>query len=276
MNKQKDYLSLVLAGTFFLKVGYSHLFSITSQDSWLAMIWGAIFGFFFLLLAQRIKVNDCFLFRVARILIHLFLFGFASFLFLNFLHTFVLPNTPQWFLALPLFYLIYQIAKEGYDTLNHLAKILIPIFLFSYLVILIGLFPLLRVEKVFPIATTPISQIFLSSFLFTFYSLMPYLLFDKNQLLKSNVPKNYLISSLFVILIGILSILVLGPNLLNLYPYPEFALLREIKIFDFMENLGNILSFVYLIPLFLTICFSFIRIKDDFSYIFTLFLHILY
>ena len=276
MKNHKNYLSLFLAGTFFLKVGYSHLFSITSLDSWIAMIWGAILGIFFLLLAQRIKVNDCFLFRVAKILIHLFLFGFASFQFIYFLHTFVLPNTPQWFLVLPLFYLIYQIAKEGYDTLNHLAKILIPIFLFFYLVILIGLFPLLRVENVFPIATTSVSQLLSSSFLFAFYSLMPYLLFDKNQLLKSNVPKNYLISSLFVILIGLLSILVLGPNLLILYPYPEYVLLREIKIFDFMENLGNILSFVYLIPLFLTMSFSFIRIKDDFSYISTLFLHILY
>ena len=262
MKDKNCYLALYLGSTFFLSTGYSTVLRISSKDSWVSMILGILIGFLILFLVKKSKVGTfehSWIGRFFQICFHSFMFLYSLSLILHFIVTFFLIQTPRAFLLLPLALLLIRISKLHYGTLNSLAKVCIPILLVLYLLIFIGLISHVHVDYILPVFTSSFADIFLSSIVFGIYLSIPYLLLEKHYSFKS-----YFISSTLVFIVGMFIILVLGTNEYALAYHPLYSLLQEIKVFNFMENLENILSFAFLIPVFFTLFISCVSLKKDF------------
>ena len=74
--------------------------------------------------------------------------------------------------------------------------------------------------------------------------------------------KIYLVSLINPIIIKLISILVIGKTLFNLYNYPYINTLKRIKYLDFIERMEGILSLEYLFCFFLTISFTLFIIRN--------------
>ena len=65
--------------------------------------------------------------------------------------------------------------------------------------------------------------------------------------------RKYLFGTISIILIGILIIAVLGPNLIQIYRFPEYMILKKIKVFQFLEKIENIISITWILDVFMTL-----------------------
>ena len=76
-----------------------------------------------------------------------------------------------------------------------------------------------------------------------------------------NYGKFYLLSALMII-IAILCINgVFGEVLVNVFRFPEYMVLKQVKLFDFIEKIENILSIAWAFDLFITSAFCVYSIK---------------
>ena len=272
MKKQIHYPSFLIACTFFLGMGYSLIFYLSSQDSWISMIIGLFIGNGIILLLKRVQkrrilysLKSPSLIKISSFLFHVLLLIQILFVCQNFATTFYLPKTPSWFLLIPVFLLIYKVSKSGYRAINSLSKIFLFLLLCLFFMTLIGLAGHLQIDSLFPVYTVDYEHILSSSLVFASYTTIPYFmfLFSKEESFKSLLSYN--LSSLFVLFFGMLITLVLGPNLISLYRYPEYAILKEVKIFNFIENMENILAFLFLIPLSISLFLATIHLNQVFK-----------
>ena len=78
----------------------------------------------------------------------------------------------------------------------------------------------------------------------------------------NNLPKYYFLANLTIIIMGILIIGILGPDLINIYRYPEYMILKVIKILNFIEKVENIFAIATLFDLFMVLSISMNSIKE--------------
>ncbi len=79
---------------------------------------------------------------------------------------------------------------------------------------------------------------------------------------KNKLAGKFIFSTITVILMCIYIIGVLGPNLIEIYRYPEYMVLKKIKIFNFIEKVENIISIAWLFDLFMALGISGENIKE--------------
>ena len=62
--------------------------------------------------------------------------------------------------------------------------------------------------------------------------------------LKENLQALFL-STITTTTIFALTLGILGPNFIVIYQYPEYMILKEIKMFSFIANVENIFAFIF-------------------------------
>jgi spore germination protein KB len=78
---------------------------------------------------------------------------------------------------------------------------------------------------------------------------------------KNNIPA-YLLSSITLIVKMFLIIAIVGPVLASLYRFPEYVILKEIKILDFIEKIENIVALSWILDHFIYVSMSALFIKE--------------
>lgn len=271
MNQKKQYaLSFFLGETFCLGFGYSLLFSYTGKDSWISMLLGFFLGYIFIFLLEKAKkrtyqypLKHPFLWSISSVVIHGFLYTQILFIFQTFASSFYLPNSPIWFLSLPIPFLVFKIGRSGYKCVGKLAELLFVFALFLLVVVFIGVIPSVHINSFLPVYTTDFWSILKGAFLVAMFISTPYYLFLFVPLENVGFKKNYMISCLLLFTLGVLILSVLGPNLIKAYRYPEYVLLKEIKLFNFIEKIENIISLLWLYFLCLSLALCGVNIKSS-------------
>lgn len=270
MNKKPLFaISFFLGGTFFLGYGYSLLMGMVGKDAWISLLIGVFLGIGVIYLLEQIKKKEQsgiekykMMNRIIFFFFNLFLFGQILFIFQTFASSFFLIKSANWFITLPIPFIIYKIAKSGFSTIGKISEILVPIALFLLVFAFVGLFEHFKLDSFTPIFTSSIDKILQGALLVMTYSTMPYFLLLKVNLKTPKLIKGYLASELAVILIAIFIIAVLGPNLIGIYRYPEYMILKEIKLFDFIEKVENIVCVAWLFNLFVFLSLSGYNLKE--------------
>ena len=107
-----------------------------------------------------------------------------------------------------------------------------------------------------PLITTKKYSLIKSSFYFSIFTVIPNsLLFDIKIDLKNHL-KSYVISSLVSLFIGIFIIYVLGPYLIKVFRFPEYMVLKQIKVFNFIEKIENLVGLIWIFNLFISASIS--------------------
>ena len=187
-------------------------------------------------------------------------------------HYFIVNNyltkTPEILIDLILCISLFYMVSKGEAISLKVSFILILSSMLMFIINIFALLPYIKLINIYPIYNYDIKNILSSTFIF--FSLFTGPLFiisfiPKTNIIDSyNIKKKLIINSiisfilLFVILFLILSIL--GINLINIFEYPEYVVLKKLKI-SFIERIENIGFCIWGIMSLIASSFSCLYIK---------------
>ena len=263
LNRERNFLSLMqfFAKALFMGIGLSNILEKARESSIFVIILGTLFGCFFLSLINKFNYENVSGFRkwIMFIIIYvLLIIGLEE--LINLISSIYLIDTNKFFIALPLLLVLLYLNSKDISVNYKISSILVIVCNSIYFVAVLGLIPEVKSLNFLPLFNVPFNKILLTSFEFAIYSITPCILFGglKNNIdnLNKKMIKEYIGSCLVLSSIFLLTQGVLGINLVNLFKYPEYVILKKISLLDFINNVENILSFCWLFMIFmyLSIC----------------------
>lgn len=209
------------------------IINITGTGFWIAELLGAVISFLILFFVKRTNNS-----KVVKTLSGLVFAFLATIILTNMGGTMYLKETPNIILAFLPLIVGFIIARSRTDAFK---KVVFMLFIYS-LIIFIGassiLVPNVNLENVLPFSFK-IKDILLGATIYVLTSVTPVLCMndfkDKKSLLL-----NFATSTITVLVMSFLVVTVLGSQEAMLYRYPEFVLLKRIKIYEFFSNVENL------------------------------------
>lgn len=265
-NRQKFSLVYFITNSFFVASGYSLIFKTSINDSWISMIIGCILGIIIVYIINRLGFNEkrkYFLNEKWTLIAKTLALTFFSFIILInmtvmriFATSFFLTKTPGLIITVPFLYLSYKAAKCGINTISKMAEILLPISIILTLLSMIAVLKDGSISSFLPIFSNKTSHIILSSIYFAILTSIPQLLlFDIKIDYKKHI-KYYIITGLITICMGSVIIFTLGPKLITMFRFPEYMVLKQIKLFNFIEKIENLIGLLWFLDLFISTSIS--------------------
>lgn len=260
-EKQKLYLCYFISRATFLGIGFSLIMNYSSKDAWLSSILGYILGLGIVWIIKKIldykkgktlnQILEKNLFgiilRVLIILFCLYVIFQSYFILQTFMTSFFLTVTPPFYVILPFILIILFVVSKGIKNIARVSESLFWFCIVIPVIILIVLNQYVSFEHFMPILTTKPTNFFYSALVFGILSSVPnmFLLNIKNS--GKNLIKIYSLSVLTLIIIAVIIVGVFGPELSVIYRYPEYMMLKKIKILSFVEKIENIVSVIWII-----------------------------
>lgn len=262
-NRERNYLSLTqfFAKALFMGIGLSNILQKTKESSIFVIILGTLFGCILLTLINKFNYRNVKGIRKWCMFIIIFLLliiGLEE--LINLISSIYLIDTNKFFIALPLLLVLLYLNTKDISVNYKISSILVIVCNSIYFVAVLGLIPEVKALNFLPLFNVPFTKTLLVSVEFAMYSITPCILFGglKNDIqnLNKKMIKEYIGSNLVLTSIFLLTQGVLGINLVNLFKYPEYVILKKINLLDFINNVENILSFcwLFMIFMFLSIC----------------------
>ncbi len=254
--------------SLFWGLGIGLIIDKVGTGFWISMILGLLMGVITLLLIKS-KNN----LRIVEI-INGFLFTILSTAILAFMSsTLYLNETPDLVLVVVAVLgcmISSSIRNNSWKSYTYII-FCVSLFLFftSQALLLKDAIP----DNILPFFNTNLKSILYGALIFYLYSITPLIalndISDKKKLII-----NYISGTLSIILISILSVLVLGINEVVMYRYPEYGLLKRIKVFEFFSNVDNLFVIIFVFDLLVTGASGIrnMKLKGKVSWVLTFFL----
>ena len=236
-----------ICSTFMYGVGFSSIFKLCKNDSWLVILIGSIISLIILPIYNKLT-KDSKLIKSINITFILLI----NLMILRILTTsFYLTKTPGLLITIPFILLCLYNSKKGISTISKESNIL---FIFSIITIVLNLLASTKTGSItffLPLMHTKKINIIKGIIYYIVYIISPLVLVNNNSNYKSDI-KFFLIINILILFMSIIIIFVLGPNLITMLRFPEYMIYKEINLFGFIENVENLVGLVYYINLFIT------------------------
>ena len=265
-KKQKMSVMYFLSRAVFLGVGYSLIFDKVGKDAWISVILGTMIGSLIVLLISKIlkykkekSLQDLFKeMKSLGIIIKILYYSFLIFLLYECIvimqtmtTSFFLINSPPLFVGLSGAVLVILTIKENDTTLFKVAESLIAIAVLTVIITMAILIPYGEIDAFLPVLTTSPKMILIGALYFATMSTAPLLLTLDFKDDGKKIIKMYLFTSLILFIICIVITLVIGPELIRIYRFPEYMVLKRIKFMDFVEKIENIISIIWILDAYM-------------------------
>ena len=231
----------------FIGLGISKLFLEAKENILLCMVMGTLFGLLIMFLIKKKKTSNksILLFILLYILLII-----TSFILVSFIKNIYLINMEQNLLIIPLLILLIYMNSKDIDTHYKILNILLYVSLIPFIISILLLIPYIKTINYFPLLNTN-NNLLLSSLKFSLYSTIPNIIDSNNIYFKKYILSNSILFIFIFVLEG-----VLGINLINIFKYPEYIVLKKINYLNFIQNMENLLSFMYIFILigYISIC----------------------
>ncbi len=211
--------------------------------------WGFIINFLITVIVFIIAATD--LFNIA-----------------NFLITQFLSETPLLFICLLFCGVSFYAISKGFETISRVNLFFVGILIVIFIIFIGSLIPQIQIENYMPILVNGIKKPIIGGFLVMLANIVPIfliLIFPKNGVVDKKKLNLYLtIFYIIAIICAIASMMIivgiLGEYLIKSYQYPEYAVLKKISLFGFIDRIENLLSLQWILSCFslLTLCIYFI------------------
>ena len=261
----KNKLTYFIARSSMFGIGFFKIFQNTGKDSWISVLLGTLLGIIVIYIYSLIKKNlnnntlektlkKSFLGKIYLflfVLFYLYLMTIILILLPIFVNSFYLTNTPKIIVNIPFFILAIYISFKGQDIIENLSSFL---WIFSLIIILffaISLTSYIDINNLLPVLTYSNKSIIESSLVYAMITSIPQIITINYSNDLKNTIKDYLWASLSLFTIVFFTIIALGEPLLKIYSFPEYTVLRQIKILNFIENIENISAFIWYFDLFI-------------------------
>ena len=262
-NHEKSVLSLTqfFSKALFMGIGISNILVKAKESTLFVIILGTLFGCFLLYFLNQFNYKNIKGFRKLLMFILIFILlviGLEE--LINLISSIYLIDTNKYFIGLPLLLVLIYLNSKPIDINLKISSMLVVVCNSIYLLAVLGLISEIKSLNYLPLFNVPFNKVLLYSFEFSLYSVTPNLLFGgikhKVDNFNKKLIKKYILSNLVLTSIFLLTQGVLGIELVNLFKYPEYVILKKINLLDFINNVENILSFcwLFMIFMFLSIC----------------------
>lgn len=267
MNKtlENNYLSLshFFSKTLFFGIGVSKVLIDARESAIFSIILGTFFGIFIIYFINKLnyyKMNNLKKIIMFILIFILFIIGIDE--LTNLITSIYLIDSNNFFIMLPLILVILYMNSKNINVNLKIANMLLFIFDGMVLISFVALIPEIDTLNYLPLFNVSIKKILFTAFEFALFSTVPNILYGgikRNfNSKKTNIKliKRYLLSNLFISIIIITTQGVLGIELIELFKFPEYIVLKKISFLDFINNIENILSFclIFVIYIYLSIC----------------------
>ncbi len=262
-SNEKDFLSLThfFSKALFMGIGISKVLIDAKESAIFSILIGTLFGSIILYIINKLNYKKANKLRkvIMFILIFiLFMIGLTE--FVNLISSIYLIDTDKFFILFPMLVIILYINSKNIKVNYKVSSILLLSYFFLFAFEFFSLLPEIKILNYLPLFNVSIKKILFGALEFALFSTAPNLLYGglnndfKN--INSKIIKQYLISNIIISLTILLTQGVLGIELINIFKYPEYVILKKISILDFINNIENILSFqwLFIIFIYLSIC----------------------
>ena len=164
-------------------------------------------------------------------------------------HKYFLIHTSPFLIFIFSLLICFFIGTSSFEALKRTSNIFFVIVILMIIFELVVLVPKLNLNNFYLIEYPSTIDIFTSTISYTVLSILPIIVLGDHK----NAITRYIIASISLFIIAFLIFFTLGPLEIGIYSFPEYMILKDIKIFDFISNVDNIFSFVFICDLVLTI-----------------------
>lgn len=265
MKTNPNLLTYFLTNSLFLGGGLSMIFKLTSHDTYISAIFGTIIGVFIIYILNKVNNNEKN--TIFKIIYFLYIISFLFILLIDlstFLYSYFLPYTPSFLSCLPFIFLATFMNSKSIKHIYYIAIALFPISIFIIILKNLLLIGNISFNNLLPVFISNSRNMFYASIIYGVLSTIPYMLLLNEKIDFKKSIKYYLLANICNLIVIIVCIGSLGV-MVNTYSYPEYSVLRKIKIYDFIENIENFISVSWLFDIFITLSLSSIKIKEIFN-----------
>lgn len=251
-----------LSHYLFLGGGFATICKIAGKDAYIGAIVGFFLGISIIYLIYKLSKleKNTYIFKTIFI-IFIIINIFILLLFLaSFLYSYFLFFTPSIFTLLPLLLLALYINKKGDKTILNVSFLLLFISLFIVLSKNILLIKEYDISNILPIFTTSSSNIIKVSLIYALLSTSPIFILINDNLEFKSMLKFYTLANTTNILILLSMSFILG-NTICIYSFPEYTILRRIKVSSFLENIENFMCVNWFFDSFITLSLFINKLK---------------
>ena len=255
----KNKLTYFIARSSMFGIGFFLIFQNAGKDAWISILLGTLLGVIILYAYNQIKknlnndtlenkLNKTFIgkiYNIIFIIFYLYLMTITLMLLPLFVNSFYLTHTPKIIVNIPFLILAIYLSFKGKNNLENLSNLLC---VFSILIIIffaVSLTGYIDFNNLLPILTNSTNNVIKSAFIFASITSIPQIITINYSNDFKNTIKDYLLSSFTIFMIIFFTIIALGEPLLKIYSFPEYTVLRQIEILNFIENIENISAFIW-------------------------------
>lgn len=274
-NKEYISISYFVLRALFLGIGFSYMYDYTDVDTWISIILGAMLGIFFIMIfnktSKNINHNLNFhlnkgsiinqIFKFIFFIFYIYIIVYMGIIFTNFVKVYYLFDTPLIVTLLLTFAVCYYTSLKTETVVIRTSQILIYLSLFMILLNRVMLTPNIDITNILPLYTTSPTNILISALIFAIASSTPHiLLLEYDVSLKTKV-KSYMLIVVVLFIINFFTTSILGEYLLKAYSYPEYMVLRRIRLSEFIENIENFAAVIWYFDAFIIISLSMAKLR---------------
>jgi hypothetical protein len=281
---QYSTLAFFLFNSFLMNIGYHNLTATTYNDSILDIIVGSILFFLFSIFIFRFKIyskHDIFNITYSYPKIIRFILSFIIVILIStvsiyslsiltsFIHFYILKEVDILIISITLGITILYIVSKNLPTICKISELFFYIYIFLFLVSTICLIKYIDLSNLKPLFTTSLNDnitatsTYFISFIIPLFllSMIPIKQIEFNKKNKNLIFIFILFSFIIILIEVILSISILGINLVNIYKLPNMIIYKKISFLNVLERmevllaLNNILNSLF----FIIICIYFIK-----------------
>lgn len=182
----------------------------------------------------------------------------------NFIITQFLTKTPMIIILLFMGIIMIYTVSKGIEVIARAEIIFFAIVILLTIISTLGVIPYFDVDNLKPYMADGSNKPIYAGIYFLFTNVVPItvmLIYPKANICNKNKTTKYiivayLIAMLFIFLATFLTIGALGIELIELFPHPEYMVLKKISFLGFIERIENVIYTKWLLNNF--ICFSLI------------------
>ena len=265
-----------LTRSLFLGFGISLLFYQSGKDCY----WGAIVGlligviityFYNYIIREKKKQDLDKLYQKDKVwgLVARILMGVVSYiiliyvlvLYVSFTISFLLVTTPEFYVLIPFLILAGYCAFKGLKIISRVATFMMVFSIIMVILAVLGLSVFFEATNFLPILTNTPSSFLMNVITFAGVSSLPNVLtLHFNNEGEGNLA-NYVVGAITIILMVVCINGALGENLVKIFRFPEYIVLKQLKIFKFIEKVENIFSLVWVMDIYITATMAIFSLK---------------
>ena len=259
INKYKFSEIYLLSRSLVLGTLFSFSFFNVGTNALISFFLGTLLGIFFVYIFSKIKLNKKT--KFFEILLYIFFIELSCIIITTFISSFFLNKTPKLFIILPSIIFCYIASKKNDDTLKNLALALTFFSIITIIFNFISLTPYIEIRNILPLFTFKNKSMIKAVLFYAILTSSPLLLLNDKDYSEKDYILSYIITSIITMIICFAVVSILGRHLIKIYSYPEYMVLKKIKISSFIENVENFVSLIWLFDLYYGLTLSFKKIR---------------